>query len=296
MRKLTFLFLMLVANVLVVSAQNTVDTAIELVEGVNTVDTLRMGEPVRWYKATARSMQRTKIVFTGYPVMQVYLGSNLAQSLGFNNPIDYINEGDEQDIYICMQSTNNQALEATLSYLPPVADLSQFGTLAFSIEKNGDVEEGSGITVSFPQHVGGLDEDVVTLNYYIFSIKGGNPDGAPINLGGQTVATGTLGEGVKVDIPSLSIGKKYRLAVQSLNCGSHYAPGINEQTVGNSYVDFYYAEATGISDILRSEGQSLRSDDESLRDANHILFNLAGQRVSGVAKGIVILNGKKYVK
>lgn len=260
MRKLTLLLLLLLANVLAISAQNTIESAIELVEGVNTVDSLKMGNPERWYKATAKAQQRTKILFTGYPVMQAYVGSDLGESLGIDNPIDYINLGDEKEIYIRMQSTNEQKLTATVSYQAPVADLSSFGELAFSVAKNGDVEENSNVTVSFPQHVGGLDEDSVTLNYYIFAVKGGSPEGAPVNLGGKTVAKGTLGNGVPVAMEGLTIGKKYRLSVQSLQSGNHYAPGYDEQSIVNNYVDFYYVEATPQQNKLISTVKTHRYD------------------------------------
>lgn len=257
--------------------------AILLTEGSNVIDTVMTGSPARWYKAVAKSNKRTKISFTGYPVMTAYLGADLTQSLGFSNPIDYINTGDEQEIYICMQNTNGQTLTATVSYQDPVADLTSFGALNFSIEKNDDVEQGSAITVSFPSHEGGRDNDAVTLNYYIFNVKGGNPDGAPVNLNGNTVATGTLGSGVPVTIDGLQIGKKYRLTVQSLHSGNHYAPGMDEQIITNQYIDFYYTEATGVTPI------TIGADKDALR------FNLAGQRAIATSKGIIIQNGKKYI-
>lgn len=290
MRRLTTLFMLLIAVTLTALAQtsaadgSTRENAILLTEGENTIDSLKPTDAERWYKAVAKAQQRIKVTFTGYPVMQAYVGSDLTESLGIDNPIDYINLGDEQEIYIRMTSTNNVTLTATVSYLPPVADLSLFGTIAFSVEKNDDVEDGSSILVTFPNHVGGLDEDVVSLNYYIFSVKGGNPDGAPINLGGNTMAYGTLGEGVAVSIEGLTVGKKYRLSIQSLVSGNHYAPGYEENTIDNSYVDFYFAEATGVINP--------NADDND----NQALYNLAGQRVKGVSKGIIISNGKKYIK
>lgn len=256
--------------------------AIELTEGENAIASLKMGDPIRWYKTTAKAMKRTKVLFTGYPVMTAFLGEDLDTNLGIANPVDYINLADDEVIYIRMESTNEEELTATVTYGAPVPDLSSFGALAYSIEKNDDVAGGSSIVVSFPNHVGGADDDEVTLNFYIFSVKGGSPDGAPVNLGGVTTATGTLGEGVPVLIEGLTVGKKYRLSVQSLMSGNHYAPGYNEQTITSGYIDFYFTEATGIQ-VVEAE------------TSNAPRFSISGQRVGNSAKGIIIINGKKII-
>lgn len=267
------------------------ETAIVLVEGQNDIPSLKMGDPVRWYKTTAKGMKRTKVLFTGYPVMTAYLGDDMDKSLGFNNPVDYINDDEDQDIYICLESTNEEDLVATVSYGEPVADLTRFGSLTYSIEKNDDVPAGSSIAVTFPERIGGADSDPVTLTFYIFSVKGGSIDGAPVNLGGNTSAEGTLSEGVQVAIDGLNIGKKYRLSVQSLSSGSHFAPGPDEQALTPAYIDFYFTESSGIESI------------DSPKASEATYYNLAGQRIlsphmgeKGSRKSIIIRNGKKQIK
>lgn len=294
MKKLTIMLMLLATTLTAWATENdgaTVETAIVLNEGVNTIAEQKYEDPARWYKTTAKSMKRTKVTFTGYPVMTAYLGSDLTQSLGTDNPVDYINEGEDQEIYICLTSTNEQELTATVSYAAPVADLSQFGALGYSIEKNGDVTAGGSITVTFPERVGGADDEAVELSFWVFSVKGGNPDGAPINLGGVTSATGTLAAGVEVPAGDfdLTVGKKYRLTVQSLRCGNHYAPGYDENVITNDHVDFYCAEPTGIVKVYENEDVN---EDEN----GKVVYNLAGQRQNGDAKGVVIINGKKIVK
>lgn len=292
MKKLATILMLIIAATLSTWATNTkaktsdgssMDDAIELVEGENNIPLLKMGDDVRWYKTTAKGMKRTKVTFSGYPVLMAYLGSDLSKSLGFNNPVDYINLEGDQDLYIRLESTNEEELTATVTYGEPVPDLTSFGPLTYSIEKNDDVPAGSAIAISFPERVGGADGDAVLLNYYIFNIKGGNPDGAPVNLGGKTTAEGTLSDGVSVTIDGLNIGKKYRLSIQSLHSGNHFAPGINEQTLTPGYIDFYFTESTGITTIKTTDDNTLR-------------YNVSGQRISGPAKGIVIMNGSKYIK
>lgn len=267
----------------VVMSGESMDNAIELVEGENSIPSQKMGDAICWYKVTAKSMRRTKVLFTGYPVLTAYLGST-ENNLGTSNPVDYINLDADQVVYIRMESTNEEELTATVTYGEPVPDITSFGTIAFNIEKNDDVPAGSSISITFPNRAGGADSDAVTLSYYIFSVKGGNTDGAPVNLGGNTVAEGTLSEGIQVTIDNLNIGKKYRLSLQSLSSGSHFAPGPDEQEITPAYVDFYFTEATGISAAQQSCNSAAQQ------------FNIAGQRVNGSPKGIIIVNGKKHLK
>lgn len=292
MKKLTTMLMLLIATTLTTWATNikaktsdgsSIENAIELVEGENNIPSLKMGDQVRWYKTTAKGMKRTKVTFTAYPVLKAYIGSDLGTDLGINNPVDYINLENDKELYIRLESTNEEELTATVSYGEPVPDLTSFGALAYNIEKNDDVPSGSAIKVTFPERVGGADSDAVTLNYYIFSIKGGNPDGAPVNLGGKTTAEGTLSSGVDVTIEGLNVGKKYRLSIQSLKSSAHFSPGPDEQELTPAYIDFYFTEAAGITTIKTEKSNAVR-------------YNISGQRVSDSAKGIIIINGNKYVK
>lgn len=265
---------------------STPERAITLAEGDNDIAMLKNGEPAVWYKYDVPAEKRGVLTFTGYPVFMAYEGAAQETMLGTANPVDYINtSADAKTIYIRLTSTNDQPLTATLQYKEPVADLTQFGALAYSIEKNGDVENNGSITVIFPERVGGTDDETVELSYWIFSIKGGNPDGAPINLGGVTSAQGTLGAGVEVNVgDQLTVGKKYRLTVQSLRCGNHYAPGPDEMTITSDHIDFYCTDATGIVKVYNDA------------DTDKAVYNLAGQRLNSAAKGIIIINGKKITK
>ena len=51
---------------------------------------------------------------------------------------------------------------------------------------------------------------------------------------------------------------------------------------------FFYTNATGINDITTGSNTLVKSNDAT--------YNLAGQRVGKSYKGIVISNGKKFVK
>lgn len=257
-------------------------TAISLTEGNNDIKAMKSGDIPMWYKYVIPSQKRGKLTFTGYPTLKAYAGEDLSIELGTDNPVDYINSSDEDvTVHMVITSTNSEALTATLQYLAPVEDLTYFNSLAFSITDGGSLPKGDPITITFPNRQGGDDNEKVTVSYYIFNVVGTSPTGAPINLGGETEATGTL-SGVDINY-NFAKGHKYQLKLQSINCGNHYAPGPEEPMISNDAIIFTVTAESGI-EIITSE------------DTSTPLYNIAGQMVNANEKGIIIVNGRKIVR
>lgn len=222
-------------------AQSGTETdPILLVEGENEIAQLGYDETPVWYRFSAPANRRSVLGFTGYPVLEAFVGSSQeGLSIGTANPVDYINGGEtEETILVKLSSTNGQALTATLGYHEPVADLTAFGAPAFSIANAGSITVDDRITVTFPNRTGGEDGQTVSVGFYIF--KSGQP--APINLGDVMECTGTLGEGVVIDYP---LGKgTYKLQISSLHSGNHFCPSADEQfESGADILNFKVTEA-----------------------------------------------------
>lgn len=140
----------------------------------------------------------------------------------------------------------------------------------------------------------------------------------PANTG--VVLNGTQGTHVAVTVPSAeAVGTNLLVStaneeheVTAGEVGNVYAFGKNSlgqvgfvqalagYTVaqGKAYLDLSTVGAKGIEFIglPGSETDGIRSIENSeLRNANYDYFNLAGQKVSKDYKGIVIVNGKKYL-
>lgn len=262
----------------------TQETATLLSEGENIIKAMKSGDAALWYKFTAKAQKRSKLTFTGYPTMLAYVGDDLATELGQNNPVDYINNSNEDvTVYVKMSSTNSIELTATLEYLSPVEDLTYFNQPVFSVEDGGTLPQNMPITITFPNRQGGDDSEPVTVSYYIFNVVGSNPNGAPINLGGQTEAKGTLA-GVDINY-NLTKGRKYQLKIQSLKCGNHYAPSAEEPYMTGDAVIFTVVAADTAIEAVSANGETSTPS-----------FNLAGQRVNANQKGIIIENGRKIVR
>lgn len=259
----------------------TIDTAISLSEGSNDIKALKSGDMPLWYKFTVPASKRGKLTFTGYPTLTAYVGEDLATNLGTANPVDYINNSEsEQTIFLKITSTNDEKLTATLEYTAPIADLTLFNQPVFSIENGGKLPQGTPITISFPNRVGGADTDEASVDYYIFNVAGSAPTGAPVNLGGETHATGTLA-GIDINY-NFTKNRKYQLKIQNIHCGNHYAPSQEEQTiVGDAVIFTVVAGETGIEVLNENDND------------NENIYTISGQRVGTNHKGIIIKNGRK---
>lgn len=278
------------ANTIVVTISDveegmTFDTAILLNEGNNDIRAMKSGDVPMWYKFNIPASKRGKLTFTGYPTLNAFVGEDLATELGTANPVDYINNSEsEQTVFVKISSTNSESLTATLEYLAPIADLTMFNQPVFSIAAGGSLPQGTPVTISFPNRVGGADTDPVTVGYYIFNVAGSAPTGAPVNLGGDTQATGTLA-GVDINY-NFSRGRKYQIKLQNLHSGNHYAPGVDEQTiVGDAVIFTVVAADTGV-EVVETEDATESS----------VTYNLAGQQVDSNHRGIIITNGKKIIR
>lgn len=259
-----------------------VATAISLAEGTNDIRAMKSGDIPMWYKFNIPAQKRGRLTFTGYPALTAYIGEDLATVLGINNPVDYINTSDEEvTVFIKINSTNSQPLTATLEYLMPFADLSLFNAVEYNVTDGGTLAKGSPITITFPNRQGGDDNDNVYVSYYIFNVAGASPTGAPVNLGGQTEAVGTLA-GVDINY-DFTKGRKYQLKLQSIKCGNHYAPSAEESILQGDAVIFTVTAESGIEAISADYNTAP-------------LYNIAGQRIDGSQKGIIISNGRKIVK
>lgn len=260
----------------------TIDTAITLAEGDNDIKAMKSGDIAQWYKYTIPAQKRGRLTFTGYPTLLAYLGYDLATELGSANPVDYINTSDEDvTVYLQITSTNSERLTARLDYLMPVADLSLFNAPAYSVADGGALPKGQPITITFPNRQGGDDNDRVYVSYYIFNVVGSSPNGAPINLGGDTEAVGTLA-GVDIHY-DFTKGRKYQLKLQSIHCGNHYAPCAEEPFISGDAVIFTVTSESGIETVTAD-------------DADAPVYNTAGQRIDGSQRGIIISNGRKTIK
>lgn len=260
-------------------------TAFSLAEGANAIAGMKSGDTPLWYKFTVPTQKRGKLTFTGYPTLNAFVGEDLAVELGTNNPVDYINNSEsEVTVFVKLSSTNSEDLTATLEYSAPIADLTLFNQPVFSIAEGGSLPQGTPVTISFPNRVGGADTDRVTVGYYIFNVVGSAATGAPVNLGGDTQATGTLA-GVDINY-NFSRGRKYQIKLQNLHSGNHYAPGVDEQTiVGDAVIFTVVAADTGV--------EVVETDDAT---ESSVTYNLAGQQVNGNHRGIIITNGKKIIR
>lgn len=259
-----------------------VATAISLTEGNNDIHAMKSGDIPMWYKFSIPAQKRGRLTFSGYPTLTAYVGEDIAENLGTANPVDYINSSDEEVIvYVNITSTNSQALTATLEYLMPVADLSLFNTIEYSVADGGTLPKNSPITITFPNRQGGDDSEDVVISYYIFNVAGSAATGAPVNLGGQTEAVGTLA-GVDINY-DFTKGRKYQLKLQSIKCGSHYAPSAEEPMIATDAVIFTVTAESGIEAISADDSTAPR-------------YNIAGQRVDDSQKGIIISNGRKIIK
>lgn len=260
------------------------DGFIALHEGDNNIAPMKSGDNPVWYKFTIPAQKRGTLTFTGYPTLQAYVGKDHAIELGIGNPVDYINNSDsEVTVYIQLSSTNSEELVATLVYSAPIADLTFFNQPVFSVAEGGSLPQGTPITITFPNRVGGADSDEVTVGYYIFNVVGSAATGAPVNLGGNTEAVGTLA-GVDINY-DFAKGRKYQVRIQSIHCGNHYAPSASEPQITGSEVIFTVVSGeTGI-EIVDVQNGGVSSP----------IFNLAGQRVTAGYKGVTIQNGKKHV-
>lgn len=257
-------------------------TAFALAEGANAIAGMKSGDTPRWYRFAVPAKKRGKLTFTGYPTLNAYVGEELAVELGTNNPVDYINNSaSETEVFVKLSSTNSEDLTATLEYSAPIADLTKFNQPVFSVAEGGRLEQGTPVTVSFPNREGGADTDVATVDYYIFSVAGSAPTGAPLNLGGETQATGTLA-GIDINY-NFSKGRKYQVKIQNIHSGNHYAPSADEQTiVGDAVIFTVVAGQSGIEVFDAHETTAAK-------------YNLAGQKVGKNHKGIVITEGKKII-
>lgn len=261
----------------------SITTAIALKEGNNDINAMKSGNIPLWYKYVIPAQKRGRLSFTGYPTLNAFVGEDLAKELGTGNPVDYINNSDEEvTVYIEITSTNSEALTAKLDYLSPVADITSFNTPVYSVAEGGSLPKGDPITITFPNREGGDDSEEVIVSYYIFSVVGSAPTGAPLNLGGDTEAIGTLA-GVNINY-DFTKGRKYQLKIQSLKCGNHYAPSAEEPAIVDDAVIFTVTAESGIEIIPEIEGSSTPS------------YNIAGQKMNGNQRGITIVNGRKVIR
>ena len=257
-------------------------TALPLAEGVNEIEKRQVGDVSMWYKVVVPAHQRVTVTFNNYLVMRAYV-ETVQEKLGTDQPVDYINTTDtQQTVYIEVQSTNNFTLQATVAYSTPIPDLSHIGELSCSVEQDGVLPVGESIRITLPNRLGGRDEDELTVSYYIFGQnEQGEFAGAPLNLGGTTEVSGTLGSGVVITF-DFEPGKKYRLQFSGLRSGNYSVPCESESMVAPAYVDFYVDDPTGI--VSLSGGKRV------------VTFDLSGRRVSAVRKGLYVQHGKVILK
>lgn len=277
---LSVLLMAMAASLPLKAQSGTESDPIILGEGDNEIASLGYEDVPVWYSFVAKANLRSILSFTGYPVLDAFVGSSSGSSIGSANPVDYINTGEtDVSIYVKLSSTNDATLTATLSYHEPVADLTAFGAPAFSIANAGTITVDERITVTFPNRTGGEDGQTVSVGFYIF--KSGQP--APINLGGIMECTGTLGEGVVIDY-ALSKGT-YKLQISSLHSGNHFCPSAEEQfSDGADILNFKVANATALEDLETSPAEVLSP-----------AYNLYGQPIRSQS-GLQIRGGKVVLR
>ena len=186
---------------------------------------------------------------------------------------------------------------------PLTATLNAYGYATFCSEYPFDFSEATGYSAW--QITGISSENVITFSQITGSVKGGQG----ILLKGEPGATVTLTSAnsdntLGGNLLEGTLAPKYVAAGEYYGLSGNTFVKVNAGTVpaGKALLDADWIEesagAKAFTFVFEDEADGLKDlkDLKDLRDSNDPIYNLAGQRLSRMQKGINIVNGKKIMK
>lgn len=275
------------------------ETSIPLLEGENSLVNVNNGDLPKWYSINVPAGKYVSVAYGNYPVVS---HSGITGISNKDNEVIYINY-DEQDVTFYATVTYCNSATATVTYgnaTDVKPDVTRIGALNYSVTAEGV------LTITFPEIEGAVPGDDITVSAYVFGASGGQPNGqAPVNLSNFTY-TGTVADGVVIDNLTLKKRSSYILKVNEVGVRKYgetsygrpqYSYSIPNESE-NDELSFLFVGGvasqkitTGIDDVI------IDVDDaqQGANDCSTVLYNLNGQRVSSLNKGIVVRNGKKIL-